>query len=271
MSETAQSETAQALLDQVADAIAAFAPDYAADFRPAAPATVTAAEAARYIDHTLLKPEATAEQIRRLCAEASEFNFASVCVNPTRVAFCADLLAGTNVAVCTVVGFPLGATLSSAKAFETEAAMQAGATEIDMVLNVGQLKDGAYEQVYDDVSAVVAAAHAHDVLVKVIFETCLLTTDEKIAACVICQMAGADFVKTSTGFNSGGATLADVQLMRTVVGPEMGVKAAGGVRNGADALWMIAAGATRIGASAGIAIVQSLAGDAIDPSQEAGY
>ena len=210
------------------------------------------------IDHTLLKPDAGEAQIRQLCQEARAFGFASVCVNPTWVALCAELLADSPVKTCTVAGFPLGATLTSVKAAETSAVIGLGAQEVDMVLNVGRLKDGAYALVYDDIAAVVAAAHPHGVLVKVIIETFLLTDAEKVAASLLTQRAGADFVKTATGFNGGGATVADVRLMRRTVGPTMGVKAAGGIRTGADAVQMIAAGATRLGASAGVKIIESL-------------
>lgn len=215
------------------------------------------AQIAATIDHTLLKPEAGEAQIRQLCQEARAFGFASVCVNPTWVALCAELLAESPVKTCTVAGFPLGATLTSVKAAETSAVIGLGALEVDMVLNVGRLKDGAYALVYDDIAAVVAAAHPHGVLVKVIIETFLLTDAEKVAASLLTQRAGADFVKTATGFNGGGATVADVRLMRRTVGPTMGVKAAGGIRSGADALQMLAAGATRLGASAGVKIIES--------------
>lgn len=210
------------------------------------------------IDHTLLKPEAGEAQIRQLCQEARSFGFASVCVNPTWVALCADLLADSAVKTCTVAGFPLGATLTGTKAAETAAVISLGAQEVDMVMNVGRLKDGDYAFIHDDIAAVVAAAHPHGVLVKVIIETFLLTDAEKVAASLLTQKAGADFVKTATGFNGGGATVADVRLMRRTVGPAMGVKAAGGIRTGADALQMLGAGATRLGASAGVKIIESL-------------
>lgn len=260
-----------ALADQIAAAVADLAPRHDADYTPSATADLAAATVAKSIDHTLLKPEATAEQVAVLCAEAREWGFASVCVQPTRVAQCADLLAGSDVAVCTVAGFPLGATLPAVKAFETEQVIALGATEVDMVLNVGRLKEGDFAAVFEDVAAVAAAAHGHGAIVKVIFETCLLTTEEKIAASILCREAGADFIKTSTGFNKGGATYADVWLMRQAGGPEIGVKAAGGVRNGDDAIRMLAAGATRIGASAGIAIVQSLGGVESVTAGEATY
>lgn len=226
---------------------------------PLPPPMQTTVEAlAATIDHTLLKPDATAAQIEKLCKEAAHYGFASVCVNPTWVPRCAELLANAQSAVCTVIGFPLGATLTRAKREETSAAIDVGAQEVDMVLNIGRLKDGDYAAVYTDIGAVVEVAHAQQVLVKVIIETCLLTQEEKIAASILTQQAGADFVKTSTGFSTGGATVADVQLMRLTVGPEMGIKAAGGVRSAADAFQMFAVGATRLGASAGVQIVQSL-------------
>lgn len=234
--------------------------------------TLAAAALAASIDHTLLKPEAQAAQIRRLCGEARDYGFASVCVNPTWVTLCTELLAGSRSKVCTVVGFPLGATLSTVKAAETTAVIELGAQEVDMVLNVGRLKSGDLTTVYADIAAVVAAAHARDVIVKVIIETFLLSEDEKITAAALTQAAGADFVKTSTGFNGGGATPADVRLLRLTVGPTMGVKAAGGVRNADDAAAMIAAGATRLGASAGVQIINSLQmGVAQGASAKEGY
>lgn len=208
---------------------------------------------ARMIDHTLLKADATEADIRKLCAEAREHLFASVCVNPANVALCAELLAGSEVKVCTVVGFPLGATTPEVKAFETQQAIEDGATEIDTVLNIGALKSGQAERVQQDIRAVVEAC-PEGVVTKVILETCLLTDDEKITACLLAQAVGADFVKTSTGFSIGGATVHDVALMRRTVGPDMGVKASGGIRDRATALAMIEAGATRLGASASIAI-----------------
>ncbi|HEY9898811.1 MAG TPA: deoxyribose-phosphate aldolase [Pantanalinema sp.] len=208
---------------------------------------------ARMIDHTLLKADATEADIDKLCAEAREHRFASVCVNPANVAQAAKLLAGSDVKVCTVVGFPLGASATEVKAFETRQAIEDGATEIDMVLNVGALKSGQVERVQQDIRAVVDAC-PEGVITKVILETCLLSDDEKVTACLLAQAVGADFVKTSTGFSTGGATVHDVALMRRTVGPEMGVKASGGVRDRATALEMVEAGATRIGASASIAI-----------------
>lgn len=212
---------------------------------------------ARMIDHTLLKPDASQDQIAQLCYEARTYHFASVCVNPTHVKLAAQLLKDCElVKVCTVVGFPLGATPATVKAFETQQAIRDGATEIDMVINVGALKSKDYNAVLEDVGTVVRAAHAGNALLKVIIETSLLTDEEKVVACQLSKAAGADFVKTSTGFGGGGATAEDVALMRRVVGPGLGVKASGGVRNLADAQKMIAAGATRIGASAGIKIVK---------------
>jgi deoxyribose-phosphate aldolase len=215
---------------------------------------------AAMIDHTLLKPEATPDLIAQLCFEARKFGFASVCINPTHVKLAAQLLQGSPVKVCTVVGFPLGATPPEVKAYEAQQAMDDGATECDMVINIGAIKSRDYEAAARDVRAVVRACHAREVLVKVIIEAALLTDEEKVAACLIAKAAGADFVKTSTGFGPGGATVADVALMRRVVGPDTGVKAAGGIRTLADAEQMAAAGATRIGASAGVKIVQEAAG-----------
>ena len=212
------------------------------------------------IDHTLLKQDATQAQIVQLCAEAREYQFASVCVNPTHVKLCAQLLRGSGVATCTVVGFPLGATTEAVKVFETWDVVDLGATEVDMVINIGALKSKNYAAVLDDIVAVTEAAHEGDAIVKVIIEAALLTDEEKVIACQLSQAAGADFVKTSTGFGPGGATVEDVALMRQTVGPDMGVKAAGGVRTLQDAQAMIAAGATRLGASAGIAIVEEVNG-----------
>jgi deoxyribose-phosphate aldolase len=211
---------------------------------------------AKMIDHTLLKPDATQEQIAQLCFEARKHGFASVCINPTWVELCAKLLEGSSVRVCTVIGFPLGATSPEVKAFETQVALGHGATEIDMVINVGALKARDLELVAKDIRGVVTAAHTGGAIVKVIIEAILLTDEEKTIACLLSKEAGADYVKTSTGFASGGATVHDVALMRRVVGPEMGVKAAGGVRTYEDAENMIKAGATRIGASAGVKIIQ---------------
>ncbi|EFX53568.1 deoxyribose-phosphate aldolase [Streptococcus cristatus ATCC 51100] len=208
----------------------------------------------KYIDHTLLKPDASQEQIETLIEEAKKYDFASVCVNPTWVSFAAQALKATDVKVCTVIGFPLGANTPELKAFETSDAIQNGANEVDMVINIGALKSRNFDLVERDIRAVVEAAKG--TLVKVIIETCLLTDDEKVRACQLAQKAGADFVKTSTGFSTGGATVADVALMRKTVGPDMGVKASGGARSYEDALAFIKAGATRIGASSGVAIME---------------
>lgn len=213
----------------------------------------------KYIDHTLLKPEATEEQILTLIEQAKQYDFASVCVNPTWVPLAARELHGTDVKVCTVIGFPLGANTSAVKAFETKNAIENGANEIDMVINIGRLKAGDDDFVEADIHAVVKASG--DKLVKVIIETCLLTDDEKVRACKLAQKAGADFVKTSTAFSTGGATVADVALMRQTVGPDMGVKASGGARSLEDALAFIEAGATRIGASSGVAIMEGQKAD----------
>lgn len=210
---------------------------------------------ASMIDHTLLKQDATEDQIRKLCQEALEYSFASVCINPSYVPFCSELLKGSSVKVCTVIGFPLGAASTRSKAFEAKDAIENGALEVDMVINVGAVKSGNWDFVQSDIESVVAAAKGK-ALVKVIIETCLLTDEEKVHVCKICKSAGADFVKTSTGFSTGGATVEDVQLMRQVVGPEMGVKASGGIRDAASASAMINAGANRLGTSAGIAIVK---------------
>ncbi|MCR2820446.1 deoxyribose-phosphate aldolase [Lederbergia panacisoli] len=215
---------------------------------------------AKYIDHTLLKADATKESIKTLCEEAKEYHFASVCVNPTWVKYASSLLKSTDVKVCTVIGFPLGATTTETKAFETKNAIENGAHEIDMVVNIGALKDENLELVEEDIAAVCAAAKGK-ALVKVIIETSLLTNTEKENACNIAKRAGADFVKTSTGFSTGGATAEDVKLMRKVVGSELGVKASGGVRSIEDVQKMINAGATRIGASSGVAIMKGLSGD----------
>jgi len=213
-------------------------------------------ELAKYIDHTLLKPEATTEQIERLCGEARQYGFAAVCVNPCNVATAADALEGSSVAVCTVVGFPLGANMREIKSMEAGCAIDMGAREIDMVLNVGALKGGDDDRVLDDIQGVVEICSDSDAVCKVIIECALLSSDEKVRACQLAREAGAHFVKTSTGFASGGATVEDVALMRKTVGPELGVKAAGGIRTLADVEAMLAAGATRIGASASVQIMQ---------------
>ncbi|HWW82897.1 MAG TPA: deoxyribose-phosphate aldolase [Vicinamibacterales bacterium] len=208
------------------------------------------------IDHTLLKPDATRNLIEELCREAAQFGFATVCVNPTWVRLCARLLSSTHVGVCTVVGFPLGATTADVKAYEARRAIFDGAREIDMVINVGALKSGDLRLVERDIEAVVSPCRDCGALSKVIIEAALLTDDEKVTACTLAKAAGADYVKTSTGFGPGGATAADVALMRRVVGSDMGIKAAGGVRDLAQMKAMVAAGATRVGASAGVKIVQ---------------
>ncbi|QDS34914.1 deoxyribose-phosphate aldolase [Brevibacillus brevis] len=207
----------------------------------------------KYIDHTLLKPDATQEMIDKLCQEAREHDFMSVCVNPYWVKRSAELLAGSDVKVCTVIGFPLGASTIESKAAETRDAIANGATEVDMVLNVGALKSGDLETVKKDIAAVKQAAG--DILLKVILETCLLTEEEKVVACKLSVEAGADYVKTSTGFSIGGATVEDISLMRKTVGPNVGVKASGGVRDGEAAVAMIEAGASRVGTSSGVSIV----------------
>ncbi|PTI69811.1 deoxyribose-phosphate aldolase [Staphylococcus succinus] len=214
---------------------------------------------AKYIDHTLLKPEATRVQIDKIIEEAKDFNFKSICINPTHVKYAAELLGNSDVLVCTVIGFPLGATTTKSKVFEAEDAINNGASEVDMVINIGALKDGRYEEVQKDIEGVVAAANGKTV--KVIIETCLLTDDEKVKACELSKAAGADFVKTSTGFAGGGATPQDVKLMKDTLGDALEVKASGGVRNLEDFNNMIEAGATRIGASAGVQIIQGLESD----------
>ena len=218
----------------------------------------------RYIDHTLLKADATENEVIKLCNEAKEYDFFSVCINPGFVELAAKELRESNVAVCTVIGFPLGASTPETKAFETRDAIQKGAAEVDMVINISKLKDKKDEEVLKDIKAVVDAADKK-ALVKVIIETCLLTDEEKERACNLAKDAGADFVKTSTGFSTGGATKEDIALMRKTVGTEMGVKASGGVRTYEDAVTMIESGATRIGASASIAIVTA------SKSQSSGY
>ena len=222
--------------------------------------TATAHDWASLIDHTLLKPEASEADIRKLCAEAAQFGFASVCVNPTWVRKATAFLEGTSVPVCTVIGFPLGATLPDVKAFEARRAIFNGAREVDMVINVGALKSGDDCAVEDDIRAVAEAAHENGVLCKVIIETALLTDDEKVRACLASKNAGADFVKTSTGFSKGGATVDDVALMRRTVGTALVVKASGGVKGLEDARAMFEAGATRIGASVGVKIAQEASG-----------
>src|SRR5206468_3532502 len=226
---------------------------------------------ASMIDHTLLKPDATRQNIEDLCREAAQFKFATVCVNPAWVALCARLLHGTGVLVCSVVGFPLGATTADVKGYETQRAIFDGAREIDMVINIGALKSGDLRLVERDIEAVVAPCRSCGVLSKVIVEAALLTDDEKVTACTLAKAAGADYVKTSTGFASGGATAADVALMRRVVGADMGVKAAGGVRDLEGLKAMVAAGATRVGASAGVKIVQESKGQKAAAAAGSGY
>lgn len=209
------------------------------------------------IDHTLLKPDATSDKIAQLCFEAKKYHFASVCVNPTHVKLCADLLHDSDVKVCTVIGFPLGATSTEVKTFETKNALDNGATEIDMVINIGALKAGDVDLVARDIRGVVEVAHAANALVKVIIETALLTDEEKVVASLLAKEAGADYVKTSTGFSGGGATVHDIELIRRTVGPSLGVKASGGIHTHEEAEALVAAGATRIGASAGVKIIQA--------------
>ncbi len=226
---------------------------------PPAPAALQVPQGkaiAGWIDHTLLKPEATATQIRTLCQEALQHHFATVCINPVYVPLACGMLRDAPENVCTVIGFPLGAVLPEFKVYEALACINYGASEIDMVINVGALKSEAYGLVLNEIQSVTSTSHNQGALVKVILETALLTRGEKIVACLLAQVAGADFVKTSTGFGTRGATIEDVELMRRVVGPEMGVKAAGGIRTYGDAMAMITAGANRLGASAGVKIVQ---------------
>lgn len=217
---------------------------------------------AKYIDHTILNADATEKDIQRICIEAKEYNFKTVCINPGWVDYAAHLLKGTDVGITTVIGFPLGANISEIKAAEAKQAVEKGVSDVDMVINIGALKNEDYTTVLNDIKAVVDAVDGK-AIVKVIIETSLLNKTEKIRVCELAKQAGADFVKTSTGFSTGGATLDDVKLMRATVGPKMGVKASGGVRSYEDAVAMIEAGATRIGASSGIAIVQGVA-DASD-------
>jgi deoxyribose-phosphate aldolase len=219
-----------------------------------------AAGMASMIDHTLLKAQATEDQFRQLCAEARQFSFATVCVNPAWVPLCVQLLRGSPVKVCTVIGFPLGATLPDVKAFESQRCVALGAAEVDMVINIGALKSQQYDVVQADIAAVVNAAHALGGIVKVIIEAAYLIDEEKVKACALSKAAGAEYVKTSTGFGPSGATVEDVALMRRAVGPAMGVKAAGGIKTAADAWAMIGAGATRIGTSAGVKIIAECQG-----------
>jgi deoxyribose-phosphate aldolase len=225
---------------------------------------------AKLIDHTLLKADATSEQVERLCREAIEYNFASVCVNSIYVPLATKILATSSVKVCTVVGFPLGSMLPQAKAAEARLAIERGAAEIDMVMHVGALKSEDISSLHHDISTVVAECQLHDALCKVIIETSLLDDQEKVIACRVAQDTGADFVKTSTGFSTGGATTADVRLMRSTVGDTMGVKASGGIRSLADALSMVEAGANRLGMSAGVTVMQEMLGQSSSSVSE-GY
>lgn len=233
--------------------------------------TASAKDWASLIDHTLLKPEATDEDIKRLCEEAARYRFASVCVNPTWVKVAACSLRGTGIPVCTVIGFPLGATLADVKAYEARRAIFDGASEVDMVINVGALKSGDDCLVEHDIRSVVEVAHEYQVTCKVIIETALLTDDEKVRACLAAKKAGADFVKTSTGFSKSGATVADIALMRRTVGADLGVKASGGVKGLEDARKLVEAGATRIGASVGVKIAQEAAGQRLSGSGASAY
>jgi len=253
-SERAPTLSAQNYVDRVQPVVAAGA-DRIASTLGVAP---TDGSLSYMIDHTLLKPDATKDQVAQLCHEAKECDFASVCVNPSYVKLCAELLKETQVRVCTVVGFPLGATSTETKVFEAQKAIRDGATEVDMVINVGALKSRDYERVQNDIASVARACHAGGSILKVILEAALLSDEEKVAACQLVKISGGDFVKTSTGFGPGGATAEDVALMRKVVGPSMGVKASGGIRTFADAQKMIAAGASRIGASASVKIIQGV-------------
>jgi deoxyribose-phosphate aldolase len=248
-------------LDQlVSKALAQALSDPGADSQPAASTVrLGASDVARLIDHTLLIAEATESAIQQLCREAKHYRFASVCVNPTWAPLARGLLVDSPVKVATVVGFPLGATLPEVKAFEAERAIQAGAHEIDMVINIGRLKSGHHQTVFHDVTSVVAVARRSGALVKAIIETALLTEEEKVAACVLAQAGGVDFVKTSTGMSSGGATVADVALIRRVVGPTMGIKASGGVRSLQLLQDLVAAGATRIGARYSLKLMDEVA------------
>jgi len=249
---TTMAMTAQEYLEKVQPVVSAGA-DRIASTLNVAP---TDGSLSHMIDHTLLKPDASHDQVARLCYEAKKYDFISVCVNPSYVKLCSDLLKGSSTLVCTVVGFPLGATSTDAKVFETQQAIREGAKEIDMVINIGALKSRDYQLLRDDIAAIANATHAGGAILKVIIEAAMLTDEEKVIACQLAKLANADFVKTSTGFGPGGATPEDVALMRRVVGSKMGVKAAGGIRSYEDAKKMIAAGASRIGASASVKILQ---------------
>jgi deoxyribose-phosphate aldolase len=244
--------TAQNYMERVQPVVSAGA-DRIASTLGIAPTDSTVAP---MIDHTLLKPDASQDEIAQLCYEARKYQFASVCVNPANVKLCAQLLESSGVPVCTVIGFPLGATPTDVKVFEAQQAIREGASEVDMVINVGALKSRDYELVERDIASIARVCHAGNAILKVIIEVALLTDEEKVVACQLAKVAGADFVKTSTGFGPGGATAEDVALMRRVVGPAMGVKAAGGIRTFEDAQKMIAAGASRLGASASVKIMQ---------------
>lgn len=230
-----------------------------------------AREVARYIDHTLLKPDATRDEILKVCEEGVRYGFASVCINPIWVRESACALRGSGVKVCTVIGFPLGANAPDTKSYEARRAIFDGASELDMVINIGALKSGDHDLVSRDIRGIVEVAHEVGYICKVIIETALLTDDEKVSACLIAKEAGADFVKTSTGFSTGGATAADVALMRRAVGGQMGVKASGGVRDLKQAQEMIRAGATRIGASVGVKIIQEVAGSPVPGSGQSSH
>src|SRR5712691_9254029 len=230
-----------------------------------------AREVARFIDHTLLKPDATRDEILKVCEEGVRYGFASVCINPIWVREAACALRGSGVKVCTVIGFPLGANAPDTKSYEARRAIFDGASELDMVINVGALKSAEHDLVSRDIRGVVEVAHEVGYICKVIIETALLTDDEKVSACLIAREAGADFVKTSTGFSTGGATAADVALMRRAVGGQMGVKASGGVRDLKQAQEMIRAGATRIGASVGVKIIQEVAGSPVSASGQSSH
>ena len=251
-------EITKKVLAQISGTASAPQPFYAAQGQVSNPVSLSPADLPKYIDHTLLKADAKPADIEKLCAEAMQYRFFSVCVNGANVARCAKLLRGSGVKVCSVVGFPLGAMASKSKAYETAAAIEDGAGEIDMVMNIGAMKCGDLKLVEDDMAAIRKAC-GRAALLKVIIETCLLTTEEIIKACEIAKNAGLDFVKTSTGFSTAGATPEHVALMRKTVGPLMGVKAAGGVRVFADAVNMINAGATRLGTSGGVNIIKGQA------------
>jgi deoxyribose-phosphate aldolase len=251
------SELDQLLTSIAAELLAAKGTVRASLIDPPKPGGAFDSAVAAVIDHTILRPDASAEEVRKVCAEARQYGFASVCVNPGRVALAAAELRGSQVKTCSVVGFPLGATMTEAKVREAELAIRAGAQEVDMVINIGALKDRDYVLVKNDIQGVAEVCHAGWALLKVIIEACLLDDAEKAIACAIAKLAGADFVKTSTGFSKSGATAADVALMRRVVGPEMGVKAAGGIRTLEDLRAMVEAGASRVGASASVKIVEA--------------